>query len=150
MLATGEPAARDAGQTLIEMLVALAILTLIAGIAAPVLGPLLARRTLGDATAALATGVAEARADAIAHAAPVRLAIVPSGADGAMLVGSGAVSPARRGQPLPAGITLDWPRDGLVFYGDGTAMAWDGTIRSGATVRRFHIDPAHARAEFGA
>jgi hypothetical protein len=101
-----------------------------------------------DATGALATGVAEARADAVARGTAVRLDILPAAApdSGARLVSSAG----RRDQILPTGVAVDWPRDGLVFYGDGTATAWDGMIRNNGAIRRFHIDPDRARADFGA
>jgi prepilin-type N-terminal cleavage/methylation domain-containing protein len=143
MSATGKPTAREAGQTLIEMLVALAIMTLVVGIAAPVIGRLLARRTMVEAQGTLAIEVAEARADAVAHAAAVRLAIAPEG--NRLVMSSG-----RPDRALPAGAGLDWPRDGVVFYGDGTASAWDGAIHVAGASRRFHLDATRARLDFGA
>lgn len=146
MSATGDRAAREAGQTLIEMLVALAILGLIAGIAAPVLSSLLARRALVEASGTLALGLAEARAEAVAGGAPVRIELVAATGGGARLV----TSPAGHDHPLPEGVSLDWPRDGLTVYADGTATVWDGALAIKGTRRAFRIDSVHARAEFGA
>jgi len=148
MSATGERAAREAGQTLIEMLVVLAIMTLVVGIAAPMIGRLLTRRSMVEAEATVVLGVAEARADAVARAGAVRLALGPAGdgQEGARLI----TSTGRPDRVLPAGTNLDWPRDGVVFYGDGTASAWDGAIHDAAATRHFRIDPARARVDFGA
>jgi prepilin-type N-terminal cleavage/methylation domain-containing protein len=142
MSATGNIAAHDAGQTLIEMLVALAILTLLAGIAAPGIGHLLTRQALVEAQAALTSCVAQARADAVAHSATVQLALAP---DGTRLISSAG----RPDRPLPAGVSLDWPRAGVAFHGDGTASGWDGAIHTPGMARRFRIDPQRARAVFG-
>lgn len=147
MSATGDRAAREAGQTLIEMLVALAILGLIAGIAAPVLSSLLARRALTEAAGTLTLGLAEARAEAVAGGGPVRIDLVSADTpDGmARLVATAG----HRDHPLPGGVSLDWPRDGLTVYADGTATAWDGALAIQGTRRPFRIDPVRARVEFG-
>ncbi len=148
MSATGNRAVREAGQTLIEMLVALAILGLVAGIAAPVMGGLFARRHLTEACGTIALGVAQARSAAIAGSATVRLDLVAGTGpdDPARLV----LLPGQRDLALPAAVALDWPPRGLEFHADGSAGAWDGAIHAGALVRAFHVDPVHARAEFGA
>jgi prepilin-type N-terminal cleavage/methylation domain-containing protein len=143
MSATGKIAVHEAGQTLIELLVALAIMALVVGIAAPVLTRLLARQTMVEAQGSLAIAVAEARADAVARGGEVRLALAPAG-DRLM------TSAGRPDRALPTGASLDWPRDGVMFFGDGTARGWDGAIHAGNATRRFHLDPARARLEFGA
>jgi prepilin-type N-terminal cleavage/methylation domain-containing protein len=143
MSAIGNRSANEAGQTLLEMLVALAIMTMVVGIAAPVIGRLLARRAMVEAQGTLAIEVAEAHADAVAHAAAVRLALAPGGS---RLVASSG----RPDRTLPAGAVLDWPRDGVVFYGDGSASAWDGAIHVDAATRRFHLDATRGRLDFGA
>jgi len=143
MSETGRTGGHEAGQTLLEMLVALAIMTLVVGIAAPVIGHLLARRTMVEAQGTLAIGVAQAHADAIARASAVRLTIAPQG-DRLM---TSAGRPDRR---LPAGASLDWPPDGVVFYGDGTTSTWDGAIHVAAKTRRFHLDATRGRLDFGA
>lgn len=142
MSATGNIAAHDAGQTLMEMLVALAILTLLAGIAAPGIGHLLTRQALVEAQGTLTLAVAQARADAVARSAPVQLGLAP---DGARLTSSAG----RPDRALPPGASLDWPRAGIVFHGDGTASGWDGAIHTSSATRRFRIDPQRARAVFG-
>jgi len=142
MPAIGKAAAHEAGQTLIEMLVALAIMMLVVGIAAPMIGRVSSRQPMLEAQATLAIEVAEAHADAVAHGAPVRLAFVP---DGNRLTSSAG----RPDHLLPTGAVVDWPSDGVVFYGDGTASAWDGAIHVAATTRRFHLDATRSRLDFG-
>lgn len=143
MSATGKIPPREAGQTLIEMLVALAILTLIVGIAMPAIGRLIARRALVEAEGAVITSVAQAHRDAVANATTVVLTLSTNG--DRLTSSTGAAGPA-----LPDGVRLDWPQAGVAFHGDGSATAWDGALIQGDTIHRFHLDGPRARVEFAA
>lgn len=133
---------RSAGFTLLEMLVTLAIMALLAGIGFPALQYQLARQSLAEARLAVAMATAQARADAIARDIPTRLTLSE---DRATLISS----TGRPGVALPGGTTLDWPRGGLIFFGDGSATAGAGAIMVGPTTGlRFAIEPDHARIDF--
>jgi len=143
MSATGKPCPaclHDSGFTLLEMMVTVAILALISGIAFPRLQILLARQTMTEARGAVAMAVARARGEAVRRDAPTRLTLA---SQGNALVMSGLAT-----TPLPAGARLEWPRDGLLIYGDGSANGASGILRAGASASRFSIDPATARLEF--
>lgn len=141
MSAIGE----DAGFTLLEMMVTIAILALISGIGFPALQNLMARQTLTQARGAVALAVARARSQAVRRDAPMRVTLADRGPnEGRALVISGAAP-----EPLPAGTVLEWPRGGVTIFGDGSSSGASGTLRAGALATRFAIDPATARLEFG-
>lgn len=142
MSATGKrrAAGQEAGFTLFEMMVAVAILALISGIAFPRLQIVLGRQTLAEARGAVALAVARARSEAVRRDWPTRVTLSDQG--DALIISRIAAT------PLPAGATVEWPRDGLVIYGDGSSNGASGSLRAGAATSRFAIDPATARLEF--
>ncbi len=105
MSATGRT---ERGFTLIEMLVVLAILALVSSLAFPAVERAFARERFRAAGADLELRLHTARATAIAQNAVARF------------------DPG----PLPQGLALTGPSDGIVFYPDGSASG--GQIALGA------------------
>lgn len=118
MSATGKTDAR--GFTLIEMLVVLAVLGLVSGVAFPAV-----ERAVAQQRFRLAAGEVEAtlrgqRASAIAQG--IRLGVASPALDGAM--------------------TVDLPAAGLDFYPDGSSSGGQVTLSDGRAEVRFVIDAA--------
>jgi hypothetical protein len=122
-----------AGFTLLEMLVAMAIMALVAGIGFPVLQRRLAERPLDTAAHDLAQAVAKARADALASGAPVRLSA--SNSDPAIVLAGG-----RQIARLPVGVTLDWPATPIGFYPDGSVVGGTLVLHAGQVTRTIAVD----------
>lgn len=131
----------ERGFTLLELLVALAIMALITGIGFPALQTRLREAARAQARAELSLAAAQARADALAGAATVRLA--PS-RDGARLIASSG----RPAVALPEGVTVAAPEGGLIFFPDGTARAAAGRVTAGATSDRFQVEAMTGRITF--
>ena len=149
MSAIGKPQrGREAGFTLIELLVALAITGLLSGIAFPALQHQLERSAQIEAQTTLGLVLAQARADAIATDAPVRVML--SGDRGVLQTTSGRL-PKR----LPPKVALEWPNEGFVFYPDGTANGGFGALGAqsmlstqGTRGTQFSVDAATSRIVF--
>lgn len=131
---------REAGFTLFEVMVAVAILALISGIAFPMLQNLIGRQTLTEARGAVALAVARARSEAIRRDLPTRVTLSDQG--DTLVISQIAAT------PLPAGAAVEWPQGGVVIFGDGSSNGARGSVRAGASSSRFAIDPATARLEF--
>jgi prepilin-type N-terminal cleavage/methylation domain-containing protein len=141
MSATGKRGARRraAGFTLLELLVALAIMALGAGIAFPAIERRLSRGGHDAARLDIMLALTEARADAIAHGVPTRLSL----AGGALQSSAG-----RAAVSLPDGVGVRWPDRGFVFYPDESADGGTGEVDSGHFTTRFAVDPATGRLAF--
>jgi prepilin-type N-terminal cleavage/methylation domain-containing protein len=134
MSATGSPIPRrsDAGFTLFELLVAVAIMSLVAGIAFPALSRVSERRTLDQAARAIAIAVVSARAEALTRDHVVALG--PDGTAAGTLLANGRIV-----AQLPAGARVDWPASKPVYFPDGSARGDLLSISAGAASRR--VDP---------
>lgn len=108
------------GFTLLEMLVALGILSLITGLAFPAVQRMTARQQAAAARGTILLALAQARAAAIGGDRAVTLALSP---DRRSLVSS-ATAPLA----VPAALGLSWPARGIGFYSDGTALGGTATI----------------------
>ncbi len=132
----------ERGFTLLEMMVAVAILALITGLAWPAIERLIDRNTMVAARGTVALAVARARSTAITRETPVSVTL-DANASGQLAFSSGLLP-----MPLPPGVTVEWPEGGIVIYGDGSAPAATGVIHAGAAASRFTVDQATARVSF--
>jgi general secretion pathway protein H len=118
MSATGK--IDEAGFTLIEMLVVLAVLALVSGIAFPAIDRALAARQFELAASGIEAALHQTRARAIA----------------------GGVATAFRPDVTAGDVAIDLPRGGIVFFPDGSANGGVVSIVSGARKLRFPVDGA--------
>ncbi|WP_421848924.1 pilus assembly FimT family protein [Novosphingobium sp.] len=134
MSATGSllPRRIDAGFTLFELLVAVAIMSLAAGIAFPELYRVNTRRTLDHAARAVAVAIVSARVEALTRGHVVQLGPDASATD--VLLANGQIV-AR----LPAGARVDWPARKPAYYPDGSARGDALAISAGTATRT--VDP---------
>ena len=107
------------GFTLIEMLVVLAILGLITGIAFPAMERTVAQQRFRMAAGAVEMALHDARAKAIAKSIETPF-VLPS---------------------VPEGIKVTATRDGIRFYRDGSANGGSIAISMGPHKSRFTVDP---------
>lgn len=121
------------GFTLIEMLVVMAIMGLIAGLAFPAIERMLVRQELESATRAVDLALRQTRADALLGGRPARFAL--SGDRRAF--GDGA----RPGVVVPDGIGLSLPGAGIVFFGDGGSTGGSVVVSARAGQRHVDVDP---------
>ncbi|WP_226015752.1 Tfp pilus assembly protein FimT/FimU [Novosphingobium sp. FKTRR1] len=138
---SGHPIAdrSEAGFTLLELLVAVGIMALVAGIAFPVLQHRLAARGAEEVAATVRLALAQARGDALASDAPVTLTLA---GDGTLLAFGNGRAPLPLPESRPA---IDWPRDGFTFNPDGSARGGRATIDQGVRARRITLDPDDSR-----
>lgn len=129
----------ERGFTLLELMVAVAILALITGIAFPQLQQLLGRTEMVTARSALGLAVARARSAAITSDGPVNVSL-----DNGRIVFTGGLVAMQ----LPQDVQIEWPQTGVVIYGDGSAQSVDGVIRTRNSTSRFTIDADTARISF--
>ncbi len=134
MWATGEvPTGADAGATLLEMLVVVAILAMVSGLTFADFRPALARYRLDAARSDVASAAAFARATALRTGEAQTLSV---DADGAAL-GSGA-----RRQVMPPGVRLAPASAEVQFSPDGTAEAGQRlTVSDGRATLALEIEP---------
>jgi general secretion pathway protein H len=131
MSAAGEPA----GFTLLEMLVILAILALVSGIAFPALDKAMRRQAFQADAVRVDTVLRRARAAAIARGTSVR---VRAGEGGHALAGEGAA------ERLAGAARVTLPAAGLAFYADGSASGGAVALRDGRLAARWRVAGATA------
>lgn len=136
MSATGKT---QAGFTLLELLVALGIMALSAGIAFPTLQSRLTRGGQEAARRDIMLALSQARADAVGHGVPTRLSFNA----GALQSSSGRLPVI-----LPPDVGVNWPDHGFVFYPDGTADGGPGEVHTASVSNRFIVDSATGRLAF--
>lgn len=127
MSAAGNP---QAGFTLIEVLVTLAIAGLIGSIAFPSLDRALRRQAFLDASMRIEAALRSARADAVGGGRAVRLRLAR---DGHGLTDGDAV------ESLPDDLALRMPIDGLAFFPDGSARGGELTLAGAGMARRWRV-----------
>ena len=130
--------AASAGFTLFEVMVALAIMALIAGIGFPALQRVLFHASIGEAQDAVLLALAQARAEARGHDTVVTLVLTSDrrGLD------SGNQRPVTE---LPDDVDLMLPSQGLAFFPDGSAHGGVAILTSGSSSRRIGVDPNTSR-----
>ena len=134
MSVTGEAVARlasDAGTTLVEALVAVAIVGLMTAIAFPRLQQGVVVLAQHHAVALLTARVREARAAALGQDTPV---VFDVGADGRSYGATGGPQ-----TKTPPGVTLTTSRGGIAFYGDGSSSGGVIRIRGGRQAMRVEV-----------
>ena len=129
MSATGSN--RNAGFTLLEMLVVVGITALIAGLGFPAIAHMQAGASFTSATRLTELAVRQARADAVRTGTAVRFTVSDDGT--ALLV------PGRPREQLPPPARLQGPAQGITFFADGSASGGEITLVAGNRVRRFGI-----------
>jgi prepilin-type N-terminal cleavage/methylation domain-containing protein len=141
MSAAGDPPpCREAGFTLFEALVALAIMGLAAGIAFPALTSFHERRTVTEARTALLLALAEARATAHHNDLPAFLVV--SGNGRALRLTQGGFSAT-----LPQGAQVALPASGCGFMPDGGSNGCTISLTAGRFADRFTLDPTTSQVE---
>jgi len=132
------PSRAEAGFTLFEALVALAIMSLVAGIGFPSLQHLLARRAIDEGTLVVKMALAQARADAVREDSASTLTLAEN--RHRLRFSSG-----RPDVLLPDKLAVALPYAGFAFLPDGTSSGGVVTISIGDRVRRIGIDPVNSR-----
>ena len=123
----------DSGFTLLEMLVIVAILSLVTGIIFPSLDRAMRRQDFANSCARLELALRTARAVAIRSDVPVRFKVSADGHG----FSYGAVS-----ERLPDTTKLTGPDRDIAFFADGSAMGGTIAIADRGLMRRWSVRPS--------
>lgn len=129
------PAPQYNGFTLLEMLVVIAVMSLIAAIGFPAIARGIERSEFRAASSALDLAVRQARASAIGGGAPVRLRFRPDAAERELL------GDMARQSLTPLQIAM--PDAGIMFFSDGSSSGGTITLTGRSQSYRLHIDAAN-------
>lgn len=129
---------RAGGFTLIEMLVVVAILSLLAGIAFPSLDTAMRRQGFEAAATRFAGALHAARAAAIGGGSAVRFLVSVDGGS----FGAGTAT-----ERLPEGLLGTAPKGAILFYPDGTATAGSVAIAGDGFAQRWQVRAATGAIE---
>jgi general secretion pathway protein H len=138
MSAIGEPAHPPGGFTLIEMLVVLAVLSLVLAILFPAVDKAMRGQAFAAAAYRVELGLRAARARAVGSGEPARF----SAAADAHGFDAGADS-----ERIPDTSVLSVPGSGVRFFPDGTANGGVVALRDGARERRWSVEGVTGRIE---
>lgn len=129
-----EAGKRDAGTTLVEALVVVAITALAALIAFPALEKIVAQTAFRESTAVVIAELRVAHAAALHRGRPVEFRVSPDGDH------FGLNNDLTRG--FPEGVTLHAAQGSSVaFYPDGSSSGNEFTLSDGTRETRIHVDP---------
>lgn len=126
------------GFTLVEMLVILAILTLMASIVFPSVEKTMRRQTFVEAARRVELGLRAARAAAVTESAPT---LFVAAADGH------GFRYAAHDERLPEGVVLATPARGIRFFADGSALGGEVALSDGRWRQRFRVDGTLGKVE---
>lgn len=136
-LMRGRPILGRRGFSLLELLLVLALMGVIAGVAAPATGRFLDRLNFRRQTAALVAATRYARLMAVGKGGPVAMHF---DRQAHLLRFSGAVE-GEKELYLPEGAEFELLPETLVFFPDGLATPGRMLARSGQRFQEFRIDP---------
>jgi len=140
MSGTGERARRhpEAGFTLLEALVILAILALIAGISFPAVGSVLRYQAFTDGATRFEASLRGARAQALRRDTRMSFVISPDQRD----FGFGGAT-----DRLPEQVRGIAPGGAITFFPDGTATGGEVAVSDGVRERRWRVRPTTSAIE---
>ncbi|MEP9360944.1 prepilin-type N-terminal cleavage/methylation domain-containing protein [Sphingomonas sp. KR3-1] len=125
--------AATCGFTLVEVLVILAILTLMAGIVFPSVEKAMRRQSFVESARRVELGLRAARGAAVARGAPARFVVALDGRGFRF---------ADHDDRLPEGVTITAPSHGITFFADGSTAGGEVEISSGVFRRHIAVSAA--------